>query len=47
MIMNMKYNKLLINVKTNVLKTGPVTEPEKLSVHGLLVGPVVKPRLNW
>ena len=31
---------------TNVLKTEPVTEPEKLSVHGSLVGPVVKPWLN-
>ena len=30
----------------NVLKTGPVTEPEKLSVHGSLVGPVVEPWLN-
>ena len=30
----------------NVLKTGPVTEPEKLPVHGSLVGPVVEPRLN-
>ena len=32
---------------TNVLKIGPMTEPEKLSVHGSLVGPVVEPRLNW
>ena len=32
--------------KTNVLKTGPMTEPEKLPVHGSLVGPMVKPRLN-
>ena len=31
---------------SNVLKTGPVTEAEKLSVHGSLVGPVVEPRLN-
>ena len=29
-----------------VLKTEPVTEPEKLPVHGSLVGPVVKPLLN-
>ena len=28
---------------TNVLKTGPVIEPEKLPVHGSLVGPVVEP----
>ena len=33
-------------VITNVLKTGPVTEPEKLPVHGSLVGPVVEPWLN-
>ena len=32
--------------KGNVLKTGPVTEPEKLSVHGSLVKPVVEPWLN-
>ena len=30
----------------NVLKTGPVTEPEKLPVHGSLVGPMVEPWLN-
>ena len=30
----------------NVLKTGPMTEPEKLPIHGSLVGPVVEPRLN-
>ena len=30
----------------NVLKTGPVTKPEKLPVHGSLVGPVVEPLLN-
>ena len=30
----------------NVLKTEPVTEPEKLPVHGSLVGPVVEPWLN-
>ena len=29
---------------TNVLKNGPVTEPEMLPVHGSLVEPVVKPR---
>ena len=32
--------------KLNVIKTGPVTEPEKLLVHGSLVGPVVEPQLN-
>ena len=31
---------------SNVLKTGPVAEPEKLPVHGSLVGPVVEPWLN-
>ena len=30
----------------NVLKTGPVIEPEKLPVHDSLVGTVVEPRLN-
>ena len=30
----------------NVLKTGPVIEPEKLLVHGSLVGPVDEPWLN-
>ena len=30
----------------NVLKTGPVIEPEKLPVHGSLVGPTVEPRSN-
>ena len=30
-------------IMTNVLKTGPVTEPEKLPVHGSLVGPAVEP----
>ena len=30
----------------NVLKTGPVIEPEKLPVHGSLVGPVVESWLN-
>ena len=30
----------------NVLKIGLVTESEKLSVHGSLVGPVVEPWLN-
>ena len=40
------------NIKTqrrvfvNVLKTGSDIEPEKLLVHGLLVGQVVKPRSN-
>ena len=33
-------------VFTNVLKTGPMTEPEKLPVHGSLVRPVVEPWLN-
>ena len=32
---------------SNVLKTGLETEPEKLSVHGSLVGPVVEPWSNW
>ena len=30
----------------NVLKTGPITESEKLSVQGSLVGPVVESWLN-
>ena len=30
----------------NVLKTGPVIEREKLSVHGSLVGPMMEPWLN-
>ena len=30
-------------VFTNVLKTGPVTELEKLPIHSSLVGPVVEP----
>ena len=34
------------NVLSNVLKTGPVTESEKLPGHGSLVGPVVEPWLN-
>ena len=34
------------SVITNVLKTGPVIEPEKLPVHGSLVGPAVEPLLN-
>ena len=33
-------------IYTNVLKTRPVTEPEKLPVHGSLVGSVVEPLLN-
>ena len=33
-------------VPLNVLKTRPVTESEKLSVHSSLVGPVVERRLN-
>ena len=36
-----------MTVKSNVLKTGPVTEPEKLPVHGSLVGSVVELWLNW
>ena len=34
------------NVLSNVLKTGSETEPENLSGHGSLVGPVVEPWLN-
>ena len=33
-------------VFTNVLKTEPAIEPEKLLVHGSLVQPVVGPRSN-
>ena len=36
----------LNTILDNVLKTGPVTEPEKLPVHDSLVGSVVEPRLN-
>ena len=35
-----------MTVKNNVLKIGPVTELEKLPVHGSLVGPMVEPWLN-
>ena len=31
---------------SNVLKTGPVIEPEKLPIHGSLVEPAVEPLLN-
>ena len=31
---------------TNVFRTGPVIEPEKLPVHGSLVGSAVEPLLN-
>ena len=34
------------NLFTNVFRTGPVIEPEKLPVHGSLVEPVVEPRSN-
>ena len=37
---------LISYISSNVLKTGPVIEPEKLPVHGSLVGPTVEPRLN-
>ena len=30
----------------NVFRTGPVIEPEKLPVHGSLVGLTVEPLLN-
>ena len=33
-------------IYTNVLKTGPVTEPKKLPGHDSFVGPMVEPRLN-
>ena len=33
-------------LNSNVIKTGPVTKLEKLPVHGSLVRPTVKPRLN-
>ena len=36
----------ILNYFSNVLKIGPVIEPEKLPVHGSLVGPVVEPGLN-
>ena len=38
--------RLVISTKFNVLKTGPVIEPEKLPVHSSLVQPVVGPRLK-
>ena len=28
--------------KNNVFKIGPVIEPEKLPIHGLLIGPTIK-----
>ena len=34
-------------VESNVFRTGPVIEPEKLPVHSSLVGPTIKPRSNW
>ena len=40
------HNIVQVKCLINVLKTGPVTEPEKLPVHGSLVGPVVEPWLN-
>ena len=30
----------------NVLKTGPIIEPKKLSIHGSLVRPVIESRYN-
>ena len=33
-------------VFTNVFKTGPIIEPEKLPVHGSLVRPVVEPVMS-
>ena len=38
-IVQLKHN-------TNIFKTGPVNEHEKLSVHSLVVGPVVEPWSN-
>ena len=35
-----------IRVLSNVLKTRPVAESEKLLIHGSLVGPMIEPRLN-
>ena len=35
-----------IAVEINVFRTGPVIEPEKLPVHGSLVGPAVEPLSN-
>ena len=32
--------------KSNVFKTGPISELKKLLVHGLMVGPMVQPRSN-
>ena len=32
-----------MKMKTNVFKIGPIIEPKKLSVHGSLVGPAIKP----
>ena len=43
----MKNERKKEKVIVNVLKTGPVTEPEKLPVHGSLVGPMVELWLNW
>ena len=40
------FSVIQVRVKTNVLKIGPVTESEKLPVHGSLVGPMVEPWLN-
>ena len=35
-----------LQLSSNVLKIGSITESEKLSVHSSLVGPVVEPRSN-
>ena len=39
----MLYIYITSMIMTNVLKTGPMSESEKLSVHGSLVGPAVEP----
>ena len=43
---NVKENSFIMFSFINVLKTGPVIEPEKLPVHGSLVGPPVEPLSN-
>ena len=32
--------------KSNVFRIGPISKVKKLLVHGLMVGPMVEPRLN-
>ena len=37
------FSVIQVRVKTNVLKTGSVIEPEKLPIHDSLIGPMIEP----